>query len=376
MGEISNWIGMDWGSSNLRAWYFDREQVIDFRANKEGIKNLNGSKEFARAFAQITKGWELAQTPIIACGMIGSRNGWQEVPYVNMRRSAPFNIANLVNHLYELTPAKVRELQNILEKVHRKKTTIGKIYLIPGIAQRVKTMPEVMRGEETQLLGLCVIKKVGSYLKGSIKPKQDSHAKVTELAIVPGTHSKWVWLHGDGREKIPFFQTFMSGEIFSLFTEYSMLKHSTKLPSYSATRFIALRSLTIEKKYFLEGLAMAKSTSITENLFHIRSYDLLYGPNPVCAHYRLSGLIIGVEVENGLRKFRLQGIESSRKPKIYLIGNDTLNIWYQEALRFFGYPKNRIDLISSDQASRTGLIEIYLQLQKKQARKKYEEINI
>ena len=119
--------------------------------------------------------------PVIICGMAGARQGWREAGYLD----TPADVADIVRNALVVDgyPRDVR--------------------ILPGIAQRDAGAPDVMRGEETQLLGLV------------------ADGVRSGLVCMPGTHSKWVMLAGG---KVESFSTYMTGELFDVLSRYSILK--------------------------------------------------------------------------------------------------------------------------------------------------------
>jgi 2-dehydro-3-deoxygalactonokinase len=176
-------IAVDWGTSRLRAWLTDASgRVLAERASDKGIGAIDGGHE--AVFGEITAGWP--QVPAILAGMIGSRQGWKEAAYV----PCPAAVGHLADRLTRFRTAGGQE-----------------IAIVPGLmAKAPERDGDVIRGEETQLIGLA-----------------DSEPDFTGLAILPGTHSKWAAME---RGTLATFQTFISGELFALLAHQSFLRHS------------------------------------------------------------------------------------------------------------------------------------------------------
>ncbi len=181
-------IAIDWGTTSFRAYRLDAAgAILDTRAAAAGILSVaNG--DFAAVLEQYAGDWiDEGETLIVMSGMIGSRQGWIEVPYANC-------------------PAGLAEIAAGLRKVqwHR-----GEAWIAPGVTCRdAAGVPDVMRGEETQILGCLEQLGAGRH-----------------LICLPGTHSKWVEVE-DGR--ILHFTTHMTGEAFAVFKGHSILGRMMK----------------------------------------------------------------------------------------------------------------------------------------------------
>ena len=171
-----DWIAVDWGTTNVRAWGLTSDGVVSCEASSsKGMGRLKPA-EFESALLELVGSWlpQERRTSVLACGMVGARQGWIEAPY----RQAP------------CAPVRAGEV------VHPP-TGDARLYvaILPGVSQ---TQPhaDVMRGEETQIAGFLSER---SHFDGVI--------------CLPGTHTKWVRIHAG---EIVRFQTFMTGELFDL----------------------------------------------------------------------------------------------------------------------------------------------------------------
>ncbi len=235
-----DWIAADWGTSHLRVWALAGARVIHHAASDQGMARLARS-EFEAALLALIGPWlpEGQVTPVIACGMVGSRQGWVEAPY----RAVP-----CLPQGASLIPAPCRDLRL-------------SVHVVPGLKQ---TQPaDVIRGEETQIAGFL-----------AHNPGWDG------VICLPGTHSKWVHLSAG---EVVSFQTFLTGEMFALLSEHSVLRHSVG---------------GWEDAGFAEGVAqgMERPERLMARLFTIRAEGLLAGLDPGHARARLSGLLIGAEL--------------------------------------------------------------------------------
>lgn len=282
-------IALDWGTSSLRGFLMAGDgTVLSERDGPHGIQNLPcpGIAGFERAFATTCGDW-LAVTPglpVVAGGMVGSAQGWVEVPYV-------------------ATPADTAVLA---QRAGRVRTSAGiEILVAPGVAHDpVGAVPDVMRGEEIQIAGALA---------------RAPEALARSRMVMPGTHSKWVEIV-DGR--IVAFSTFMTGELFALLRRHSILARlMSETPGEGARADAA----------FEAGLAAAGKGALAHQLFSVRTLGLFGRLDADLLEPRLSGLLIGHEVGAAIAA----GFVDADVP-VVLIGEGGLSRRYAEALRFFG----------------------------------------
>ena len=237
-----DWIAVDWGTSNLRVWAMSGGQIVAHAASEDGMGRLDRDG-FEPALLRLVGGWLDAGrvTDVIACGMVGSRQGWHEAPYRAVP-CTPLDPAALVT-----APTRDPRLR---------------VRLLPGLKQ--DRPADVMRGEETQIAGALAL-----------------HPGFDGVLCLPGTHSKWA--HVSAGEVVSF-QTFMTGEMFALLSTQSVLRHGIGKGWDDAA--------------FDEGLsdALSRPERIGARLFSLRAEGLLSGLSPDAARARLSGLLIGVEL--------------------------------------------------------------------------------
>lgn len=280
-------IGLDWGTSSLRAYLMAvGGTVIESRSEPWGIQHIVDG-DYASALANITAGWPQG-IPMIASGMIGSRGGWREVPYV----SCSADLSNLAEGLLRI------DLPN------------GAIHLVPGVLQQ-GPLPDVMRGEETQILGALA-----------------DHPELAKfsLAVLPGTHSKWVKIRNGLIEN---FTTHMTGELFSSIRDHTILGRPARDVVQQSSEEIFIRGLHTARLAGAEG--------ISARLFSARSL-FLTGQLPAehTLEY-LSGLLIGEEIRSALA-----ACDPASLPPIILIGNSALTERYQLSLEQFSLPRSFI----------------------------------
>jgi 2-dehydro-3-deoxygalactonokinase len=240
--------GIDWGTTSFRAYRLDADgRVIDRKSAPAGILKEG---DFERVFEREIGEWLVDQPdlPVVASGMITSRQGWVEVPYCPC-------------------PAGSNEIARALR---RHATGAGRvIHFVPGLSVvGADGVPDVIRGEETQIVG-----EVGE-------------APGRRLLVLPGTHSKWALVE-DGR--IVWFATFMTGELFGVLKEHSILG---RLMAGDAD----------DAQAFRRGLAYARSHpgGLLKRLFSARTLGLFgHLPESAIGSY-LSGLLIGSEIAEAL----------------------------------------------------------------------------
>ena len=241
---------IDWGTSNFRAYRFGEDgQIAQTHHAPCGILTVEDKNFAAVLHAQIGS-WLHPGDQLYFSGMITSRNGWIETPYVD----APARLEDLARHAVHC-PGEA-----------------GQDYLfLPGVCMRQPTA-DVMRGEEIQVFG--------SLREG----EQDA------TVILPGTHSKWVRVQAG---ILQHFVTHMTGEVFAVMKHHSILG-----------RLMADAPQELDQEAFLKGVAQAKSTpsaGLLHDLFTARSAVLLEQlPARSCQDY-LSGLVIGHECVAGLQ---------------------------------------------------------------------------
>jgi len=247
----SEWVAVDWGTSNLRVWGIGiGGRVLFARASAQGMGTL-APDAYPRVLADIlAPDIAPAGKPIDAliCGMAGARHGWMEAPYLD----APADLGTLAAAAVTASEPGARLCARIL----------------PGVCQRDGGAEDVMRGEETQLLGLTTLVP---HFSG--------------IVCMPGTHCKWVVLSG---RRVERFATVMTGELFEVLRTHSVLRHacagSGGGPDHAAGFKIGLVA-AVDAPHRLPAM-----------LFKVRAGALLSARTPDwCAGY-LSGLLIGAEI--------------------------------------------------------------------------------
>lgn len=271
-------IAIDWGTTSARAYQITGDgEILASRSRECGIQKL-GDTAFADAFADLLGDWQALSLQRLASGMIGSRQGWLEVPY----EPVPTTLRGLATSL-SVTPG-------------------GGLTIVPGVMTRdAAGTPDVMRGEETEVIGAL-----------------DSPT-ATGLYVLPGTHSKWVRVFNGA---IVDFYTFMTGEIYAVMLEHSILGR------------LAAPAASAHAEAFSRGVARGiGSGTITHDLFSARTLVLADELAPVDVSEFLSGLLIGREVRSGRIWAQAAGDDASR---VTVIGADDLCARYVTALTAAG----------------------------------------
>jgi 2-dehydro-3-deoxygalactonokinase len=280
--EMVDWVAVDWGTSNLRAWGMAADGAVLFeRTSPKGMGKLT-REEFPAALSELLDGVPPAQAgqlDVLICGMAGARQGWLEAPYLE----APTDLRGLIEGA--VRPA--------MPDSHLAPA------ILPGVCQKVGG-DNVMRGEETQLLGLAAL-----------------DPEFSGVVCMPGTHSKWAQLSGS---RIEQFSTAMTGEMFEVLRTHSVLRHSLGGDLDGPGR----------AEGFAEGATkgLERPEQLLGTMFEVRAASLLSGRQPDwCAGY-LSGLLIGAEIGGNRHLIGSQPVP--------LIGSPALCALYARVLEMAG----------------------------------------
>lgn len=262
--ESGPFIAVDWGTTNRRAWRIGRDGVVEAACEDAGGIMALASGDYAGEVAKLRE--TLGDLPMLMGGMIGSNRGWHETPYV----ACPADARALAEAIVWIDP---------------------RTGIIPGVAQERRDAPNVMRGEEVQI--------IGALATGLVPPDA--------TLCLPGTHAKWVRLRGG---RITGFSTWMTGEIFALLGEHSILAPQMPGKARGGAGFAA-------------GVIASADGDPLGHLFALRAAHLLDAPMIDGAGY-VSGLLIGAEVRAGLR--------TSGGEVPHLIGRPDLTALYAAAI--------------------------------------------
>ena len=267
-------IGLDWGTTSCRAYLIGADgAVLDRQLDGPGILKVEG--HFGPWLDSMIGGWIATHgaAPVMLSGMIGSRQGWKEAPYA-------------------ACPAAVDDIMKVLARIEWGELTIA---LVPGLTTENDGMPDVMRGEETQIFGALALSE-----------ERDG------LFLLPGTHSKWAEVRD---ERIVSFRTFMTGEAFSALKDHTILARLMKDGPANADAFA---------RGVCEGAALESAGALLNRVFATRTYGLMDKlPENALSDY-LSGLLIGAEVAEATRQTTMA---------VTIIASPALAQRYTDALR-------------------------------------------
>ncbi len=258
-------IGVDWGTTSLRASGFDADgRILERKSSTQGIMSVEGGR-FDPVLVDLIGDWQRSAgkpVPVVLSGMITSRNGWVETPYLPV-------------------PCSLRELATRL--VGRRSDNGWSLWFVPGVSQvpepdadgnrHDRLAHDIMRGEETELFGqLASTGRSGGWF------------------VLPGTHSKWVRLEGG---TIRGFVTFMTGEVYQALCAHTLLG-----------RLIVPNAPFDESAFRAGVVASSRSNrSLLAQLFSVRAMPLLGALPAESVRDYLAGLLIGSELSDGLKSF-------------------------------------------------------------------------
>ncbi|MFT4172985.1 MAG: 2-dehydro-3-deoxygalactonokinase [Rhodocyclaceae bacterium] len=302
-------IALDWGTSSLRAYLMDSAGcIIDTRRAGHGIQHLppapTRGEAFAAAFASIIEPWRqrAPRVPKVACGMVGSAQGWREAPYA----SCPADLSAIARRAVQIECGEGEVL-----------------HIVPGVmCDAAGTPPDVMRGEETQIFGALAM--VPELAKGA-------------CLLMPGTHSKWV---GMAQGYLAAFSTYMTGELYAVLSAHSTLG-----------LMMEEGPADIDGGAFEQGVQAARQAlpgDLPHQLFAVRTLGLTARLQRGELGNYLSGLLIGHEITSGLQ--RNASLLASGAPLV-LVGEPALCQRYTRALQWLGGPAP----LSLDHAAPRGL---------------------
>ncbi len=290
-------IGVDWGSSCLRIYLISHAgEVLATRSSAQGCSSMNGSASaYQHSLQQLAGDWleEYPEIELLACGMVGSKHGWQEVPYLTCPAGEQEIAAGVMTVTGDNTGDSSRQRL---------------IKLVPGMAfSPANAAPDVMRGEETQVIGALTLR---------------ADCLAQSCLILPGTHSKWVHIENG---KVTAFSTHMTGELFALLSQHSVLGRLMPQQKNLPDPIAFARGVEDARKGMHLGLG--------HQLFAVRTLGLMEILPPASLSDYLSGLLIGHEIQAGLIWRQAAGLESA---PLLLLGDAALCGLYAQALSHCG----------------------------------------
>ncbi len=289
MTETGARLLVDWGTTNLRAFLVDASgDILERQSSDQGILSVE-PEDMPALLDQLAAPWNarLRGAPAVLCGMVGSINGWTEVPYV----TCPAAPADLPKSAQKVASAAGRE-----------------VFILPGLTHHrclggELMQADVMRGEETQIFGAL------------------RHLKRNDATFcLPGTHAKWARVE-DGH--CTDFATYFTGELYSVLTRHSLLGRLMEQTGDETE--------TALPEGFERGLQVAQAAEgLTGSLFSTRA-DILAGfMTKAESPGYLSGLLIGFEIREALPRF---GRGVGAPGPIIIVGAHGLVPLYRAALR-------------------------------------------
>ena len=295
-------IAGDWGTSRLRLYLCEASGNVLARGEGEGASVPDCAGRFAAAVAA----WDKAhgQLPAVLAGMVGSTIGWREVPYLKC-------------------PAKPAAIADAALRFEAGGRAIA---ILPGLSCKGKTgAPDVMRGEETQILGALRL--------------HPNLAKGRHVFCLPGTHAKWVVV---GNGAVTQFQTALSGELFELLRRHSVLaRDSADVDPQSAAFALGLDFARANRK-----------TDLLHLLFSTRSRVVTGEMAKSDAGSYLSGLVLGKDIATAMALLEIDG-------PVQLICTPALAALYGKALATYDVKSAAID---GDRAALAGLVHAHTEI--------------
>ncbi len=304
-------IGVDWGTSHLRAFLCKINSnktlsLID-KANSFGVSKVINS--FEQTLLDCITPWvaQYGKVPIFMMGQIGSSIGWKETAYLPCPTELGYITSRCVNF-----------------------TCSGhEITIIPGLSCRLRNDNyDVMRGEELQILGWL--------------QQNPQHFTGTHLICLPGTHTKWVLIK---EGKVELFKTAMTGELFDLLTNHSILIQKSHA-SFDQPSFQKGADFTLKNEL----------GSFTHGLFSVRSKQLFGELTNSQASSYLSGLLIGSDVRAAMNAEEWQ---LSQLGEVSIIGAKHLSQQFSQVLKMHGI---KTDICNVNDMTLLGFNAVYQQI--------------
>ena len=293
-GDQKDWIGADWGTTNLRVWVFRDGECVR-RSSGRGMSTTRAD-DFENVLVGLIGDLldPTAEVPVVVCGMAGARQGWTEAPYIPVPAIPP-GLGKAVR-----------------VETNDKRLTV---HILPGMSQA--DPPDIMRGEETQISGFL-----------QTQPDFDG------VLCMPGTHTKWVQISAG---EVVSFRTYMTGELFALISTQSVLRHSM--------------DDTFDEDAFMAAVrdGMADPQALAGRFFALRAEGLVAETQPGMARARLSGFLIGAELAAAKPYWLGQ--------RVALLGAGKLSDLYAKALAAEGVLPEIADVTEATLAGLTAAYE-------------------
>ncbi|WP_431097654.1 2-dehydro-3-deoxygalactonokinase [Polaromonas aquatica] len=276
---MSRLLAVDWGSSSLRGALLDADgAATEERTFPRGILTVEAGG-FPDVFQSCFGDWMAPGTLCLISGMAGSKQGWREAPYC----ACPVGFGAIADALEWVEP--------------------GRIAIVPGLSIDKAGVPDVMRGEETQIFGALQLLGL-------------DHARL----VLPGTHSKWATVTD---RKVTDFSTWMTGEFYALLRRHSIL-----------ARMLPEDEPSLDAAAFDQGVTHALAgPGLLNSAFSTRTLSLFNRMKAEALPSYLSGLVIGEE---------LKAQTLPRGEPVVVMGAEALTVRYEQALAHLGVPVQRV----------------------------------
>ena len=306
---MDRFISIDWGTTNLRMYLvaLPSLQVIKSSKDLQGIKSLHlKAKNEHREVSVFLKSYLMMQLqkafgslpeaiPIIISGMASSKLGLFDLPYAKLPQ--------------DLSHPKLKIKQSQLKN--------HPLYVISGLS----TKDDILRGEETQLIGLHYLLSINT----------------SSTVIIPGTHSKHMFC---AEGVLTQFKTYMTGELFELLTKHSILENAVSLPENDEPLWDA----------FIEGVSEAGQASLLHNIFTVRVKQILENLDGFSNYFYLSGLLIGAEI---------LALKTQGHQHIYVFASGALSQCYEKAIKIL-LPDCSLEVVTEEKQERAFILGQYL----------------
>lgn len=284
-GLMTEFIAIDWGTTNRRIFCVASDgEILHTQRDDRGVLAMAGTG-YDEEIAAIKSSY--GDRPILCAGMIGSDRGWRMVPYV----PAPAGLADLAAAISWVRPG---------------------VGIVPGVS--LDNGPDIMRGEEVQLLGAVAAGMVPA----------------ESLLCQPGTHCKWAWM---AQGRIARFHTAMTGELFALLRDHSLLSNM-------------LAGDVSPGPAFLEGVAASAATALPIALFRARAAVVLGERAAQDTAAYVSGLLIGTDVRASL----------GGAPRVHVLADAAMGALYTAAIEALG---STAPLVDSHAAFLAGITRLW-----------------
>jgi 2-dehydro-3-deoxygalactonokinase len=290
-------VGVDWGTTHRRAYGLNPDgQCVAEYSDDEGALACKG--RFPQALQELLQSMQAQPRAVILSGMVGSALGWQVVPYVGGDVTLP----ELARHLAPVGDALLPEVAVAGSEPNRPVP----VTIVPGYCVRAANgQPDVMRGEETQLLGAHRLGHSDGWF------------------VLPGTHSKWVELRAG---KVLQLRTYMTGELFDL-----LGRHGTLAAAAGSAE------APWDEAAFSQGVeAASDGRTLSHQLFGCRARVVSGDMAAASSRAYLSGLLIGTELQDVLRDPANKATGAGQGGTFKLIGSPALATLYQAAAAILG----------------------------------------